>query len=68
VVLTVFQFRGNVLRLARGRTAQEIAFEIGGTERQVAAQRETLLKKLQIKGSRRGIGSMAQEAKAGRRQ
>jgi DNA-binding CsgD family transcriptional regulator len=35
-------------RFARGKTDRKIAREIGGTERQVAAQRQTLLKKLQV--------------------
>ncbi len=35
-------------RFAQGKTDQRISTEIGGTERHVAAQRQTLLKKLQI--------------------
>jgi DNA-binding CsgD family transcriptional regulator len=35
-------------RFAQGKTDRRISMEIGGTERQVAAQRQRLLKKLQI--------------------
>jgi DNA-binding NarL/FixJ family response regulator len=35
-------------RFAQGKTDRKIAHEIGGTDRQVAAQRQTLLKKLQM--------------------
>ena len=35
-------------RLAKGKSDKQIAKEIGGTERQVATQRQTLRKKLQV--------------------
>lgn len=47
-------------RLVRGWSDLEIARQIGGTERQIAAQREALLKKLQIK-SEAQLKSAAEE-------
>jgi DNA-binding CsgD family transcriptional regulator len=41
-------------RFAQGKTDRKIAVEIGGTERQVSAQRERLLRKLHIQSCVRG--------------
>jgi DNA-binding CsgD family transcriptional regulator len=49
-------------RLAKGKTDEEIAVEIGGTERQIGEQRRRLIERLRIQSQAQLVAAAGQPA------